>query len=154
MSADVATGYLSYVRGRIAWYNDAANKHMKVYTGLRIVLVLTGAALPFAAAQEAQGWAVLVGIMGVVVAAATGLEGFFRPGEKWQNFRSTQVALKREEHKFLHAIIHVPESQKGLGNETYKAAYEAFFNSTDEIMRAESDRFWKLAVQDQVSEGS
>lgn len=152
MNAEPSLEYVSHIEDRIGWYNGAAKRNMMFYSGLRILLVLIGATLPFVAAQKEPEWATIAGLMGVIVAAVTGLEGFFRPGEKWQNFRATQIALMHEMRKFRHAIIAMPEKERVLGAETYRRAFDDFFTSTGNIMGAESERFWQIAVKDSAPE--
>jgi len=147
MASEPSKKYYDYVHTRIDWYSGAADRNMRIYTGLRIALVLAGATLPFVAAQD---WKFVAGLFGVFVAAATGLEGFFRPGEKWQLFRSAQLALTRAARRFEHVLVAIPQDERNLSNTDYKVAYEAFVSTTDEIMRAESEQYWKTAVADQV----
>jgi hypothetical protein len=147
MDVEPTKEYCDYVHGRIGWYGGAADRYMRIYTSLRVALVLTGAILPFVAAQE---WNVGAGVLGVLIAAATGLEGFFRPGEKWQLFRTTQLRLANELRKFEHATAGLAEEERDLRTPAYKGAYEAFFATTDEIMRGESEQFWRTTVEKKV----
>jgi hypothetical protein len=86
---------------QIKWYSTASGRAQKGWKALRLTEVVVAALIPFAAAYAAQCLLaqVAVGLLGVVVAAITGVLGVYKLQENWLLYRGTAEALKRE--KFL-----------------------------------------------------
>lgn len=60
--------------------------------------------------------------------------------------RTAQLRPTNEARKFEHATTAFGEDEWNLRIPAYGAAYQAVYAATDEIMSAESERFWKATV--------
>jgi hypothetical protein len=86
---------------QLTWMEGRAARAQAWYYGLRLAAILGGLLIPVlvgwqGATTDAVASHVLAGVLGVVVAAASAVEGFFRFGERWQHYRRTAEVLKAE----------------------------------------------------------
>jgi hypothetical protein len=94
-----------YLRGRwldqLRWMEGRAAGARRWYYGLRLTAILGGVAIPallgWRGASAAAGAAhAAAAVLGVVVAAASSVEGLYRFGERWERYRRGSEALKAE----------------------------------------------------------
>jgi hypothetical protein len=101
-----AQRYLTYRwLEQLTWMEGRAARAQAWYYRLRLAAILGGVLIPVlvgwqGATSAAVASHVLAGILGVIVAAASAVEGLFRYGERWQHYRRTAEALKAEFWRF------------------------------------------------------
>jgi hypothetical protein len=84
---------------QIAWYDRKSQHNQRWFKRLKVGQLLTAAAIPVAAAENADAW--LVGGAGALVLVLEGLQQLQQYQQNWTTYRSTCERLKHE--KFLHA---------------------------------------------------
>lgn len=100
----------AYLRDRwleqVGWLGRGARRDQRRYYALRLVSILGGVTIPALVglnigsdADSAVRW--LTFGLGLLVAAATALEEFFRYGERWRHYRQQAELLKAEGWAFL-----------------------------------------------------
>jgi hypothetical protein len=94
-----------YLAGRwldqLVWMERRAAAAQRWYYGLRLTAILGGVTIPAlvgwqGTATAAMAARVAAAILGVVVAAASAVEGLYRFGERWGRYRRSAEALKSE----------------------------------------------------------
>ncbi len=131
---------LGGVDTEIARYRALADKHMRLFYGLRSAVLVLSPLVPLAAGFGSN---VLAGILGAAVAVAAGFEALLRSGEKWRVFRSTQVALEAARHAFCRETLGLePES------DAYRGGAGRYLDRAQEIMGQEMAEFWRLHTKD------
>ena len=82
-----------------AWYDDKSDYNQRWFKGLKIVQIVTAAAIPVAAAASAP--AALLGGGGALIVVLEGLQQLQQYQQNWINYRSTCERLKHERFLFL-----------------------------------------------------
>jgi hypothetical protein len=91
------------VQDQIDWYERRSASAQAWFKRLRSLEIVAAAAIPLLSGYTAQ-WppaGVIVGVLGVLVAALAGLLGLHQHQERWRSYRVTAEALKREKFLFL-----------------------------------------------------
>lgn len=83
---------------QIAWYDAKSRHNQRWFKGLKLVEIVTAAAIPVAAVFEAPLW--LVGGGGALIVALEGVQQLQQYQQNWTGYRSTCERLKHE--KFLY----------------------------------------------------
>jgi hypothetical protein len=92
---------------QIKWYGDKAAWNQRWHKRLQVMIIVAGALIPFVSGFESGEiiWTkILVGVLGVVVAALTAILGLYKFQENWIQYRFTCESLKREKHTFLAGV--------------------------------------------------
>jgi hypothetical protein len=84
---------------QIAWYDKKSQHNQRWFKRLKVGQLVTAAAIPVAAAENADAW--LVGGAGALVLVLEGLQQLQQYQQNWTTYRSTCERLKHE--KFLFA---------------------------------------------------
>jgi hypothetical protein len=84
---------------QIGWYDRKSTAAQRMYKRLKVLQLLAAAAVPVAAAADAEGW-VTAGLGGVVL-VLEGLQQLSQYQANWIGYRSTCEALKHEKHLYL-----------------------------------------------------
>lgn len=106
----LANVHKAYLRDRwldqVRWLGRGAQRDQRRYYALRLVSILGGVTIPALVglnigsdADATVRW--LTFGLGLLVAAATALEEFFRYGERWRHYRQQAELLKAEGWAFL-----------------------------------------------------
>jgi len=97
--------------GEVRWFERKAELTKRWHYILRIIAISGGVLVPamiaFAGSNQGKGWnslRVAASLMGVVVALAIGLDGFFQWGERWMRYRQTAELLKMEGWSYLEGL--------------------------------------------------
>lgn len=83
---------------KIGWYDEHARSNRVAYQGLRIVVIVLGAAIPVLTTSGAPRLAVAV--VGGAIVVVEGVQQVFRFQERYISYRSTWNALDREQRLF------------------------------------------------------
>jgi hypothetical protein len=84
---------------QIAWYDRKSSENQRWFKRLKILQIVTAAAIPVAAGISAPAW--LVGGAGALIVVLEGLQQLQQYQQNWTTYRSTCERLKHE--KFLFA---------------------------------------------------
>lgn len=93
----------SRVDHQIAWYSQKSTFCQRRFKIIRVIQICCSAIVPLSAGLMNQGiWnQITTGVLGVIVAIATALDGLFKDQENWIRYRSTSEILKHEKHLFI-----------------------------------------------------
>lgn len=132
----------TYLRARwldqVTWLESKASGAQRRYYRLRIVTVVGAVIVPALVGLTAltDPWdgvvRVLTFVVSLVTAASAAIEGFFRFGERWRNYRGTAEQLKKE--GWLYFQLAGRYSVDGAGHD---ALYRAFANRVEEIITSD-----------------
>ena len=86
--------YLEYLR----WLEDASARNLVLYYGLRIPALVLAATVPALVALDLRVTSI---VLGILVAAATGVEHLLSSGRRWRHYRGTAELMKSEAWLFL-----------------------------------------------------
>src|SRR3954471_1380280 len=84
---------------QIAWYDKTSIRNQAWFKRLKVLQIVTAAALPVAAAVEAPLW--LMGGGGALIVVLEGLQQLQQYQQNWTTYRSTCERLKHEKYLFL-----------------------------------------------------
>lgn len=122
---------------QVVWAEERAAKEQQRYYVLRVMAILGGVLIPALVSLDVGGNAAewvrwLAFAVGLVVAAAVALEGFFRFGERWRHYRRTAELLKIEGWQFF-------QSSGAYQGTAHAAAFPAFAARTEAIIQHDLD---------------
>src|SRR3954471_13787434 len=86
---------------QIAWYDRKSNRNQWRFKRLKVMQIVTAAALPVAAAASAPLW--LMGGGGALIVILEVLQQLQQYQQNWTTYRSTCERLKHEKYLFLAA---------------------------------------------------
>jgi hypothetical protein len=148
----------TYLRARwldqVTWFESKASKAQARYYRLRLVTVVGAVILPalIGLTSLADPWdgavRVLTWVVALVTAASAAIEGFFRYGERWRNYRSTAEQLKTEGWRYFQ--LAGPYSVDGAG---HGALYGAFANRVEEIITSDVQVYVTEIAADRSKDG-
>src|SRR4051794_19300148 len=84
---------------QLGWYDRKSSAAQRMYKRLKILQLVTAAAIPVAAAAGAPGW--VTAALGGVVLVLEGLQQLGQYQQDWAAYRSTCEALKHEKYLYL-----------------------------------------------------
>lgn len=91
---------------QIAWYDRRSASNKRWHYALKIIVIVTGALIPFFSGflwsdegSEVGRWG--AGVLGVVVVVVEGLQHLFQFQRDWLRYRATAESLKHEKYLFL-----------------------------------------------------
>lgn len=137
---------------QVLWAEDRAAREQQRYYVLRVVAILGGVLIPALVSLDVGGNAAewtrwMAFAVGLVVAAAVALEGFFRFGERWRHYRRTAELLKIEGWQFFESA----GSYQGQG---HAAAFPAFAAHTQAIIQHDLDVYISVVASDKTEQDS
>lgn len=94
------------VEDQINWYNRKSALNKKHYHMLQFCVILCGALIPLLIGYSDNFPAIkyIVGVLGVIIAVAEGLQNLKKYKENWLAYRNAAEALTREKILFQHQI--------------------------------------------------
>jgi hypothetical protein len=99
MTVSFEENFLTLLDSSIASTKRLADRAMCQFVGLRILMVVGGASIPFWTLMPERWPAALAGVF---VAALTGFDTQFQWGQEWQHFRSVQLTLERKKRDYQY----------------------------------------------------
>ncbi|MFP4092760.1 MAG: DUF4231 domain-containing protein [Cyclobacteriaceae bacterium] len=128
----------SRLNEQIEWYERKSAFNQRLYRRLQLCIIISSSTIPFLSAytQDYVFVAVFIGIVGVLVAALTAVNGFYKYQENWISYRSTCEALKHQKFLFLtgtdpyheqhafHLLVQNVEKLISRENETWNKQME------------------------------
>lgn len=124
---------------QVLWTETKAPREQRRYHVLRVTAIAGGVVVPALVSLNIQGTAYdgvrwVAFALGLLVALAVSLEGFFRFGERWRHYRRTAELLKMEGWQFFE----LAGPYQGLD---HRAAFPSFAARTEAIMQRDVDAF-------------
>lgn len=99
-----------YIKERIDnqfdWYDKKSTSYQKRYKVLKVIEILASVMIPFLSGymdNGIEGIGILIGILGIVIAAIEGLLYVYNYQENWLKYRKAAEFLKREKLLYLTA---------------------------------------------------
>src|SRR3954449_6658316 len=87
------------LESQIAWYDRKSGQNQRWFKRLKVMQIVTAAAIPVAAGASAPAW--LVGGAGALIVVLEGLQQLQQYQQNWTTYRSTCERLKHEKYLFL-----------------------------------------------------
>jgi hypothetical protein len=87
------------LESQIAWYDAKSGHSQRWFKGLKVLQIVTAAAIPVAAGVSAPAW--LVGGAGALIVVLEGLQQLQQYQQNWTTYRSTCERLKHERYLYL-----------------------------------------------------
>lgn len=98
---------------QLDWYDRKSSWNQKWYKRLQVILLVAGATIPFLSgyisdvptAESGFPWIkIIIGLLGVAIAAIAAVLGLYNFQENWIKYRTTCESLKKEKYKFLTGV--------------------------------------------------
>jgi hypothetical protein len=89
---------------QINWYDRKSIKNQRTYKVLQLVLIVSAASIPFISGYVSDKLPVLnllLGAIGVLITAITGILSLYKFQENWISYRTTCETLRHEKFLFL-----------------------------------------------------
>ena len=88
---------------QINWYDRKSIQNQKTYKMLQLILIVSAASIPFISGyvDKLVYLQYLLGAIGVLVAAITGLISLYKFQENWTSYRTTCESLQHEKYLYL-----------------------------------------------------
>lgn len=132
----------AYLTGRwldqVSWLESRAKRAQRRYYRLRLITVVGAVMIPALVGldgfEDEMGTIVRVTtwIVSLVTATSAAVEGFFRFGERWRNYRRTAEQLKTEGWLYLQRAG--PYAVDGAGHDVL---YRAFVGRVEEVITSD-----------------
>lgn len=130
---------------QVRWAEGKAGRAQWWYRRLRLITITGGVIIPALVGLNVTGtvsqavrWSVFG--LGLVVALAASIEGFFHYGDRWPHYRRLAELLKSEGWQFFQ----LTGPYAGAGS--YAAAYPSFAARVEEIIQRDVEVFFTSVV--------
>jgi len=142
-----------FLRGRwldqLRWMVGKAISTQRWYNRLRLVTIVGGVLIPAlvglnvsGAASERIRWIVFG--LGLMVALAASIEGFFHYSDRWPHYRRTAELLRSEGWQFFQL------SGQYAGSGTHARAYPAFAAQVEVLVQGDVEGYFPAVVAEQA----
>jgi Protein of unknown function (DUF4231) len=84
---------------QIRWYSHGARRNKRWYMRIKIVQIVSAAAIPVLAATSLPTW--IAGSLGASIVVLESVQQLFQFHSNWTHYRSTSEALKHEKYLYL-----------------------------------------------------
>jgi hypothetical protein len=109
------------VQDQVDWFSRKSQRNQRSFKALQLVAILASATIPFLSGyitEAATTLKLIVGLLGLAVAAITAVLGLYKFQENWLSYRMASEALKQEKFLFLTG------SEPYGGEESFKLLVE------------------------------
>jgi hypothetical protein len=133
---------------QVLWLSSKAKAAQRRYYGLRIVTIAGGVVVPALVSLSIQSNEVTSALawitfsLSLAVALAAALEGFFRYGDRWRNYRSSAETLKSEGWRFFQLAGQYATHRR------HATAFPAFAARVEELIQLEVEGYITRVVQE------
>lgn len=88
---------------QINWYDRKSSQNQKAFKRLQFVLIISAASVPFISGyvDDLKSLQYLLGAIGVLIAAITGLLSLYKFQEIWTTYRAICESLRHEKYLYL-----------------------------------------------------
>lgn len=143
---------LEYLRRRwleqLDWNDDKSTKLQGRYRVLRLTTIVGGVLVPALVGLNVTGpvsegirWTVFA--LGLVVALAAAIEGFYRYGDRWSHYRRATELMKSEGWQFLQL-----SGQYGA-YQSHADAFPRFVSQVEALIQEDVDAYFTTVVAEQ-----
>jgi hypothetical protein len=84
---------------QIRWYSQGARRNKHWYMRIKVVQIVSAAAIPVLAATDLPTW--VAGGLGALIVVLESFQQLFQFHSNWTQYRSTSEALKHEKYRYL-----------------------------------------------------
>lgn len=98
-----------YIRHVRAVYDRRAHWHRRLFRLSGALVILSGASLPLLNTLVFSGKALTISLVGVLIAVATALRGFYHWDQAWVLMRLTEFAITETYNEWLAEITREPD---------------------------------------------
>lgn len=84
---------------QLGWYEDKSAHHKNWFQRLKVLQIVSAAAIPVAAGNGASAW--ITGSLGALIVVLEGFQQLFQFQQNWIGYRATAESLKHEKHLYL-----------------------------------------------------
>jgi hypothetical protein len=84
---------------QIRWYSRGARRNKHWYMRIKVVQIVSAAAIPVLAATDLPTW--VAGGLGALIVVLESFQQLFQFHSNWTQYRSTSEALKHEKYRYL-----------------------------------------------------
>jgi hypothetical protein len=84
---------------QIAWYSRGSRRNKRHYLRIKVVQIVSAAAIPVLAATDLPTW--VAGGLGALIVVLESVQQLFQFHSNWTHYRSTSEALKHEKYLYL-----------------------------------------------------
>ena len=84
---------------QIRWYSHGARRNKRWYMRIKIVQIVSAAAIPVLAATSLPTW--IAGSLGASIVVLESVQQLFQFHSNWTHYRSTSEALKHEKYLYV-----------------------------------------------------
>ena len=84
---------------QIGWYSKGARRNKRWYMRIKLVQIVSAAAIPVLAATSLPTW--VAGGLGALIVVLESVQQLFQFHSNWTHYRSTSEALKHEKYLYL-----------------------------------------------------
>ena len=84
---------------QIAWYSRGARRSKRWYLRIKVVQIVSAAAIPVLAATDLPTW--VAGGLGALIVVLESVQQLFQFHSNWTHYRSTAEGLKHEKYLYL-----------------------------------------------------
>jgi Protein of unknown function (DUF4231) len=84
---------------QITWYSRGARRNKRSYMRIKVVQIVSAAAIPVLAATDLPTW--VAGGLGALIVVLESIQQLFQFHSNWTQYRSTAEALKHEKYLYL-----------------------------------------------------
>lgn len=92
------------LNNQINWFDKESQKNQSLFKRLQVTSILAAAAIPFLSGfitDTSLYLKIIVGVLGLLIAAITAILGLYNLQKNWLQYRSTCESLKHEKFLFL-----------------------------------------------------
>lgn len=93
----------SRLEDQITWYSKKSASNQRMYKRLQLITIIASSSIPFLTAYASEFYSIeiIVGLIGVSIAAITSVNGLYKYQENWIAYRSTSESLKHQKYLYL-----------------------------------------------------
>jgi hypothetical protein len=84
---------------QIRWYSNGAKRNKRWYMRIKVVQIVSAAAIPVLAATSLPTW--VAGGLGALIVVLESIQQLFQFHSNWTHYRSTSESLKHEKYLYL-----------------------------------------------------
>jgi hypothetical protein len=89
---------------QIDWYDKKSIRSQKWFKRLQVIVIVSSATIPFLSGymdETTLYLKVIIGLLGLIIAAITAVLGLYQFQENWLEYRTTCETLRHEKYLFL-----------------------------------------------------